>query len=222
MTKNVQTEVPVENVKADDIYTSHKGQTMVIGDVKVGTKWVTARTASGKLAFELVKGSTVAITRTVPTEEELAEQAANIEAQRRARSNENLQAWITDRTENLEQTLVRLATKIADGLSAYGLYGDMMVAQAEAKIAAEINHIQDIGNSEGRNEDYWGPIVERGQLDATGAFELWAEQQKEKFTSRYAVKALSRSTSVVSNLLEDVETETRLTILDKGRWGMWL
>ena len=202
--------VSAAHVKKGDVY---GGRTVYTK--KTGTKWTELREEDGMLILRTLNEDPISVAREVPTDEERAAVEAERAAERRARSNEDIEAWVRTKIGKFEERMHGYTLKIINGSMSYSYdsYGSMMEEQAEFEIAQAVKSIfeQGLKSDEDRSEEnleFWAGR----ERDWVNAFELWVEQAKEELTSRYSVRALSRSTSVISNLLEDVKRSITLEL----------
>lgn len=188
----------------------------VVETRKTGSKWTELREVDGTLILRTLNEDPISVAREVPTDEERAAQAAEIEAEVRAKNNAAIGSWVESMTDGYAETMQKHLADLLERYSTYSSYEGMMQTEAMHKIAIHVKSVYETSRSEDRNRAYWDEI---GEVDWVKAYELWAEDAKEKLLDRWSSRVFSRSTSVISNLLEDVERAATLEVLDAMRYG---
>ena len=111
--------------------------------VKIGTKFAEVRDADGKMILRATLRQTVAILRPTPTEEEVAAKKAEREAERRAWREESISSWLENADARYADALAKFVESVRSGWAPHNhwdAYTDLAKAQAEHKIAKEVEH----------------------------------------------------------------------------------
>ena len=183
--------VPAAQVCNGDIINGAKN-TRDVRNIKIGTKWAEYRDADGGLIAKMDRQTTVSVEREQRTE---AERKADALRSRERR----IKGWL----DNAEQAFVDALAKFNESATAYPVsshsaYENMLTAQADRAIAVQIKG-----------------YAEHQSLSLVDAFDRWATRQRETYTTAtHMHRALSRSSSVVSNLIEDVQRERVFTLMN--------
>ena len=196
-------EIMASNISVDDVVVDRNGAHRTVAEVKAGPKWTTVRDADGALLGRVGSELVVATIVAVPTAEEAAAaQEANDKAIR-TENNRRIGEWVEWQMHDGYRDRLQTNVKKLDASRSNRAIEDIIVATATSRLAAElVMH---------KSED----------VDWVTVHEYWAATAREKLTSSYGLKALSRSTSVVSNLMEDVENELRVKLLNAMAWGFF-
>lgn len=188
-------ETTVENVRKGDIIGGATAGWKV-ETVKVGTKWVELRDADGKLIVRTEVGAQIDVEREIETEE-------SIKARETARATKQLQEMVDGSQADVDRALKSYTEYVTNNPFNISDPSGVMMAQASHHELQRIASILD-GN------DKASTLLE--------AAEIWKRQTVKDLTGRFSTRALSRSTSVMSNLSEDIEREAKLILLDKLEW----
>lgn len=193
-----ETEAVKETVKVEDVALGDQVDAGTITEKKVGTKWVylTVQGPTSSHKGEFLRGTEVKVLREKETKE-------SQKARDRARRNRALQQWILGRRGPLDRALEKFNANMA----AYD-HADpesVLVAQADHKILARFAHAAE-GNF-------------TGAKDLVELRDAFVAELVEYLVSDLRHRALSRSTSVISNLLEDVEREATARFIEQHRRG---
>jgi hypothetical protein len=183
--------VEAGKITKDDVV---KGRAAAV--VKIGTKFAEARDADGKMILRAPLRQTVAILRPMPTEEEVAAQEAEREAQQREWREESISGWLDNADDRYAGAVAKFSEAVAGGLAPqnyWDQYTDLARAQAEHRIAKEIEHA--IARSAERSA--FDP------MEACDAYDAWRDQARGELVDR-GFSGESRSTNQFSNVLEDV------------------
>jgi hypothetical protein len=138
----------------------------------------------------------VAILRPTPTEEEVAAQKAEREAQQREWREEAISSWLANTDDRYAGAVGKFSEAVAGGWAPqnyWDQYTDLAKAQAEHRIAKEVEHV--IARSAERSA--FDP------MDACDAYDAWRDQARVELVDR-GFSGESRSTNQFSNLLEAV------------------
>ena len=194
-----------EEVRADAVWKSD-GIVLEHGikpaaEVKTGTKWTHITDKNGATILRVERDAIVKVLRRHET-------AESREAYRRAERNRRLCEQLTTYGQSLERARRKLDKELDEyHYVDYSALGDLMEAQAErrlwARFEATVNHFQ-------KKDDFTGDLVD--------VFDEYAEGLKQQLVEKYRHRSLSRSTSIVSNLLQDVETEVIASFLSSLKW----
>ena len=191
----------------------------VVETRKTGSKWTELREVDGTLILRTLNEDPISVAREVPTDEERAAQRAEAEAKLREANNVSIEKWVRGAVDGYAEAMHKITQNLVERFSrysSYSSYDDLLETDAMHKIACSIEHVWKASRSEDRNREYWDEI---GEVDWVKAYELWAEDVKEKLLDRWSSRVFSRSTSVISNLLEDVERAATLQVLNAMRYG---
>ena len=197
--KTVQLTVRADQVRAGDVRLKTQGNRTVtreVAEVKVGTKWVYLRDAQGKTIDELPLEAGVLVQRTQQTED-------SAQAQHRAYQNRKLAQTLAGRSDGVQSALARVTEQITEyGAADYNAISGLLAAQAQLKVHNELV----------------GMALTEKYEDLVAAAHAFAERLKNQLVQDVRHRALSRSTSVVSNLLEDCDREAMAKFIDDMRW----
>lgn len=204
-----ETRTELLTVKIEDV---HKGDTFARADkervvhaVKLGTKWVELRTEDGMLIIRQQVGTVVPVAREVETDESKARR-------QRALKNETIRKSLDKRETQhaTKKATAKIQEKLEKGYLIDSFTMSKLIAgQAEDKVYDLLAHRME---SVGRElED--GTIV-----DETFVYERFVEEMKERLIGGYDLtRGLSRSTSVVSNVMDDAEREAIVEFIRHGK-----
>lgn len=189
------TQEVIDFVKAANLRVGDDYEGSPVTKKSVGSKWVTLATeAKPKILVPLDEVVPVQRTEATPEAQALEHKAYE---ERRIRGVVYKYLEGVDRAQN----------DLNESLNTYGTFRShqveaLMVAQANREIAEQILSISE-------NKDI--PLNE--------AAEVLRESLSERFTKGYAVSSgLSRSTSVISNAMEDAKTDAVLNFLRDSWW----
>ena len=188
-------EIMASDISVDDVVVDRNGAHRTVAEVKAGPKWTTVRDADGALIGRFGSESPIATIVSVLTAEELAAQEAECTAATRRINSDTIGRWVTDQIDGNSDRVAGHAARLAV-TPRYHVIEDIIVDTAKVKLAGEL----------------WLMKDEDG--DWVSAYEVWSAESREKLVSGYSIRALSRSTSTVSNLMEDVENELRVKLLN--------
>ena len=183
--------VEAGKITKDDVV---KGRAAAV--VKIGTKFAEVRDADGKMILRAPLRQTVAILRPTPTEEEVAAQKAEREAQQRAWREESISGWLDNADDRYAGAVAKFSEAVAGGRAPqnyWDQYTDLARAQAEHRIAKEVQHA--IARS--AETSAFEP------MDACDAYDEWRSEARDELLS-HGFSGESRSTNAISNVLEDV------------------
>ena len=202
--------VELQDVKKGDTLVTGAQSPVNVHSVKVGTKWVELRDVIGKLILRAEVGTEVSVARDVETDE-------SKERRLRARKNEMIRKAVAERDVNSAQkkALAVINKAVEEGYIVSSFQtADLIAAQAEDKVYDRLGAY--ITNNVGRElED--GTVI-----DETAAYEAYRESLKERLLGSYDLtRGLSRSTSVVSNLMDDAEREATVEFIRHGILKWW-
>ena len=127
--------VEAGKITKDDVV---KGRTAAV--VKIGTKFAEIRDADGKMILRAPLRQIVAIMRPTPTDEEVAARKAEREAQQR---EESISGWLDNADARYAAALAKFSEAVSGGWAPQNYWDqhtDMAKAQAEHKIAKEVQH----------------------------------------------------------------------------------
>ena len=190
-------------VRTDD--TQHYS-TRTVETIKVGTKKIEARDGDVKrnLIFYVDRDTEVDVIRSLPTEEER-------EAERRAYRNRVIAKFV----EGADLDWQAAKTKFDEDLKSVGVgeldyhsftYSNLIYAQAEYGVKKAIMKWRENLQRRLDEGDAEVGLNLSGDVDWVEAFDRWAADAKERLLD-YGFRGNSRSTSQVSNILEDIEHE---------------
>jgi hypothetical protein len=183
--------VEAGKITKDDVV---KGRAAAV--VKIGTKFAEVRAADGKMILRAPLRQIVAILRPTPTDEEVAAQKAAREAEQREWREEAISSWLANTDARYADALIKFDDAVRHGWAPqayWDAYTDLARAQAEHKIAKEVEHV--IARS--AETSAFDP------MDACDAYDAWREQARRELVDR-GFSGESRSTNQFSNVLEDV------------------
>lgn len=191
------TVVKAEQAKVGDVY---KARPVV--EVKVGRKWVYVTVADevGRTAHEFPMGAEISVVRNVETQE-------SIVARRRAWESFDIAERVTKRAEATNAALAAVTEAVTTRGYADGrVLGGLMQAQAMLRVLDEF-----VGFSTHESNAHLA--------DAAAARDAFIAEVLVPRLQRSTFRALSRSTSVMDNILEDVDREAIQRFIDSVRWG---
>lgn len=190
--------VPASDVRKGDVLLDRKDRGTV-GDRKVGTKRITTFDLEGKENGYFLLTDDVRVARTHETEESYA-----------ARQRAHLNAKILKAIENSKQELPSLVEEITksmmSGCLTHWQLDKMVEAQSQAFCWETVENW--IKQGEGKHDPYES-----------------AEKTKEQFTREImnggqGTRALSKSTSVTANLMDEALVEAKIEFCRDYRWMM--
>lgn len=188
--------IKAEHAKAGDVFKAKP-----VTAVKVGRKWVyvTVATDNGGTSHELPIGAEIEVVRNIETEE--SKRAGN-----RTWANREICKKAAKRTEAVEETLAEVTDQIANhGYANEWAMANLLSAQADLKI-----HNEFVGFA--TRNDFEDAVA------AKQAFVGWLTDRVLAAAVNY--RAISRSTSVVSNVMEDLEREAVGRFIDGSKWDV--
>lgn len=202
--------VKIEDVLKGDTF-ARAGKEKVVHAAKLGTKWVELRDEQGVLIIRQQVGTTVPVAREVETDESKARR-------NRALSNETIRKSVAKRDVNTATTkaLAKINEKVAQGytISSFEM-SDLIAAQAEDRVYDRFTAF--VTNNVGRVNEETGEVV-----DETAAMEAYREILKDRLIGAFDLtRGLSRSTSVVSNIMDDAEREATVEFVRHAGNRMW-
>jgi hypothetical protein len=193
-------------VRKGDAWTE-AGREGIVGEVKVGTKNTTITSESGRRLAYIPSTTEVVVARDVETDE-------SKEARFREARNQRVEDWYA---EYEERRHTKAAFKKMDEIlgnegalvDGYRV-GQFIAAQAEDKVEAKIY----------RSITVYKRRVAEGEdtkaRDLIELVEMLADEAKDELVS---IRALSRSTSVVDNIMEDAENAAKAEFARKHYFG---
>lgn len=186
-------EVAARYVQQGDILANH-----TVGEVKRGTKWADISDTEGKRILRVPLSDLVSVERQYPTEE-------SVNARGRAHRNERIARALATRTDQIQEALDKLNKHYAEyGYLRHWEVEPLIAAAAEEKVwrrfVSAVSHYEE-------QEDFEGDLVD--------VVEEFKEHLKEGLTGEYRHRALSRSTSIVSNLMDDCDTAAEAAFVNK-------
>lgn len=167
--------------------------------VKTGRKWayLTVQFPTLTKVVEIELNEVIRVSRRTQTQ-------ASVLADRRVYANRVIAKRVTERAEGTDEALANVAHEISEyGAAGYNSLSNLMAEQAKRALLNEF-----VGFAT-RQPDLFE--------DAYAAKLAFIEVVKDRLASD-SFRALSRSTSVVSNLLDDVRRETELRFVADSRW----
>lgn len=180
--------------------------------IKSGPKWTEVRDADGKLILRIPNETDVLISRVESTEEER-------EAQRRARRNESIVNWLDDYQLAWDAAQAKFSEEIKGGyeVDRYNFaYSRLAHAQAEHSIKSAIIAAKH-GMQKQADQKHRDTGEPKHVVDWVEAFEVWRDRALEDLIDRF--RGDSRSTSQISNVLEDIQHETVAKIAGRRRFN---
>lgn len=197
-------------VHVGDIIATGAERDTIVHSVKVGTKWVELRNNIGKLIMRVEAATELTVGREFETDESKA-------ARERAFRNEAIRKSVAkkDVNSNTLKALAALTEQAEKGYIADSFKTSaLLAAQAEDKVADGFGAF--VTNNVGRVNKETGEVI-----DETAAWEAYIEVLKERLLGRSydMTRGLSRSTSVVSNVMDDAEREATVEFVRHG--GGW-
>jgi len=183
------------DLKKDDVISTKSGSDWPYGatvdSVKVGPKWTVVRDVNGHLIRRCLSDEEVAVERQEATPEEIAEADAAKKAKHDATMREILEESVKRFVEEWKNYTHQLDG--AEDLSSSSL-DRLLTGQSRRRVAHRlvgiVHHIET-----SRIE------VPAAQRYSTAAAAVWAEMHQSRSSAR---SPLSRSSSVLSNLIEDM------------------
>jgi hypothetical protein len=168
-----------------------------VHQIKTGPTWVNLRDANDSRILQVQReGSTVVVERRTATPESKA-------AARRAIENYELQRELQNRDKGLQAAIDKMTAETLIGrLSSFTLE-NLLQAQAEHKLLNQFAAMAEYAEDD----------------DLVTVKEALTEQIEAKLLGRYTHRALSRSTSVTQNILDDVDLEVAAKFFDRRRWS---
>lgn len=202
--------VKIEDVLKGDTF-ARAGKEKVVHAAKLGTKWVELRDEQGVLIIRQQVGTTVPVAREVETDESKARR-------QRALKNETIRKSVAKRNVNTATTkaLAKINEQVAKGytISSFEM-SDLIAAQAEDRVYDRFTAF--VTNNVGRVNEETGEVV-----DETAAMEAYREILKDRLIGAFDLtRGLSRSTSVVSNIMDDAEREATVEFVRHAGNRMW-
>lgn len=184
---------------------------------KVGTKWAELRDSEGKLIARVQADTELTVSRSVPTDEEVAEAKAKRAAETRQWLVEDLQRDHRKRLENTPTAyLARVqanAAKTSDPdfhMFGYSDFSGLMEVQAEYNLAARVDAVAERWAEQGLPEA-WSELG--WDIDPlTAAYAMICANDSQP----HPRNPLNRSTSVTSNLMEDMVVFVAREMVETG------
>ena len=189
-------EIAAKDVKVGDLLNNG-----TVTEVKIGRKWayLTVQFPMMTKVAEIELQVVVRVARKTRTEDSSA-------LARRAYTNGEISKIVTQRAGATDAALAAVAADISRcGAAGYNELSNLMAAQAKRALLTEFVGFSTNGHA----------VFE----DAVAAKQAFIEVLKARLASD-TFRALSRSTSVVSNLLDDVRRETELRFVADSRWDI--
>jgi hypothetical protein len=196
---DVQKTVAISSVQVGDRRGDRK-----VANVKTGRLNTELLDADGKRIDYFRNETGVLITRTEET-------AESRELQERMRRNRSILASVLSRGMVQEKARESFNEYLAEyGTVEPGRLANLLQANAEYKVWEDFARIAERVQEADYNGDFEGDLV-----DLMARF---ADQLRDRLLQPFGFRALSRSTGVVHNLVEDVEREAIAKFLDSLRW----
>lgn len=199
-------EIKVSAVRKEDAW-SEAGREGIVGEVKVGTKNTTVTSMDGKRLAYIPNDTVVRVIRMVETEE-------SKEARFREARNQRVEDWYASYEErrHTKAAFKKLDEMLGhEGALVDGFrMGQFIAAQAEDKVEAKVYR---------SITTYKRRLAEGEEVkarDLVEFVEMLADEAKDELLS---IRALSRSTSVVDNIMEDADRAATADFARKHYFG---
>ncbi len=200
---------PVMEKILDDveIQLMRKGDTLfdasrVVETVKTGPKWTELLDAEGKRILRLPKESIVMRQREVETKDSQV-------AIHRVRKNRSLLVGILSAKDNVQAALQNLNDTVEQyGYATESALSTLLKAQADMKVWGDFSRM---ANGEGAEK--------RQEKDLYDSMKTFSKHLGEKLIEGAQYNALSRSTSVLTNIMNDVDREAAARFIENARWS---
>lgn len=185
--------IPAESVRVGDVLDGNR-----IASVKSGSKWTYLRDDNNKVLAEVQNRENVTVRRQEATADFSTEQY-------RARANRVIAERLSSRWGSLRS----VQSKLNDDLDKNGtldpaVLSRLLAVQAELKI---LDEFVQVASRSTNGEDL---------VDVQREF---ADYLSHRLVRESRNKALTRSSSVVVNLLDDVDREAMAEYIEKSRWA---
>lgn len=189
--ETVITEMAAREVRKGDVVKGH-----TIAETKSGPKWTYLRNANGKLILEVGSDVVVEVSRQVETKDSVA-------AQTRSMRNRAIAQKLSMRANALASAQVQMNDELNKySQVSYSALTNLLEAQANLKV--------------------WNQFAGAAASAEDGQDLVDVKKELiEYLTTRLVqnVRALSRSTSVTSNLIEDCDREAMGRFIEDSRWS---
>lgn len=196
-------DVAVEDVRRTDELMDRSENLRIANAIKRGPKWIEVRDADAKLIVRAERGTTVTVGRKFETRE-------SIEAKKEARATELLEGCIRDREVEMRKAQAKLNARLDQyGQVDYSEIGNLMTAQADNKVWARFEAVVEGAKSDSH------PL--HGET-LVGIYNRMVQQFREDAFPSYGGNAMSRSTNVLSNLMEDLDRDAIARFVNVLRW----
>lgn len=201
-----EVETMIASVNRNDIVGSS-----TVASSKTGTKWTELFTASGVKICRRLNTDPVTVSRRFETEESL-------KARERAQWNQGIARNLKDHVHQTEFDIMASTTaKLEECLEVtkmgymldYQKIGSLMETQATAKVHA--NFVQAMVHEASKDDD----------RDLATLLEEYLVHLKDQLANKYSQRAISRSSNMVSNLMEDVDNSAIAHFIDQAKWMRW-
>lgn len=205
VTETIQLTVLAKDVQKGDIIVT-AGKARTVGDLKVGRKNVELFDENAKSVFYAPLDSEVRVTREVETEES-----------KTARLEESKNRLIQKDIERHQAGAYTAAQKVANDILQYGktdsfALTNLISFQATDQVWAEWIKAHNYMTSEERGEE---------RKSSSQALELFVAGKAKDVVRKASYGLLSRSTSVVSNVMEDAELAAWAEFVDQASRYNW-
>jgi hypothetical protein len=206
--------IPIQDVRVGDLAHHPKHGPIKVTRIAHGPKWVILSDEhdGGRTIIRRQIGELVTVTRTEDTEEEK-------EAQLRAHYNDMILRFVEHAESDWEAAQAEFAEKIRGGFDpdhGYSfIYSKLMYAHATHALKVELVQLYEgINRRRAENPDEQGGFVEADWVHVWG---VYREDKIEKLID-YGHRGNSRSTSQVSNILEDIQNEVIANAIRRHRY----
>lgn len=190
-------EIVVQVLPIKDVRLGDTVEEQVVANKTTGPKWTVLENAEGKRITRLENDVEVSAIRTEKTQEFL-------QSNRRYLKNEQIRETLSGLGSATQVALEKVTVDIDfNGYADYGSISALLAAQAGDRVLSQVSLM--------------AQHAKAGQ-DLLDIYEMAVERFKDILASDYRNRALSRSTSVVSNLLEDCEKEAMAEFINRAQW----
>lgn len=191
-TTPVEMNIAASLVRKGDLIATRANGLKRIAEIKVGTTRVTARDSAGARLLYVMVDDMVDIVREVETEE-------SVERRVNERLTTRYESMMANAQESTAAALADVTREVTEnGAASHWELERLMVAQTENRIWKHVAAVLE-DNETAENI-----------IDAVGI----VARQYERDIVRSASRRMSRSTSMTSNLVEDIEIETKAEFLE--------
>lgn len=194
-------EMREEKIQAQFIRRNDRIDGAKVSKITAGTKWVDVRDAADKRIIRVELGELVTVSRRYQTQ-------ASAKYLSRADQNVRLAKILAEDVDEVTEVLERMKRKLDDwGYIDYGPICDLIETQARVRVMKSFTQAVEYL---AKNDDWEGDLVD--------ALDEFRAELVKNLSSRHRNRALSRSSNMISNLMEDAEREAEAKFAD---WLYW-